>query len=86
MHCHYQLMKDALELTALPYFVEKRFLNLLAHSRTRMNAWMQRKMQNTKNTLKTDFFDELSMDFSLYILAFCTGKSERSNILDLLIV
>ena len=86
MHCHYQLMKGALELTELPYLVEKRFLNLLAHSRTRMNGWMQSKMQNTKNTLKTDFFDELLMSFSLHILAFFTDKSERANILDLLIV
>ncbi len=80
----HESLKAIDEITELVNFVEKTFLYILRRLRTRTDERTQRKLQNSRNTLKNQFFDQVSRVVCyLYVLAFFTGKSERVDILDL---
>jgi hypothetical protein len=52
----YESLKAIVEITELANFVEKTFLHLLRRLRTRTDERTQRKVQNSRDTLKNRFF------------------------------
>ncbi len=79
----YESVKGIVKIIELASSVEKTFLHLLRRLRTRTDERTQRKVQNTKSTLKPVFLTKCQEWCHLYTLAFFTGKSERADILDI---
>ena len=69
----YESLKAIVEITELANFVEKTFLHLLRRLRTRTDQRTQRKVKNSRGTLKNRFFDPVSRVVSLV----CFGIFQR---------
>jgi hypothetical protein len=61
----YESVKGIVKIIELASSVEKTFLHLLRRLQIRTDERTQRKVQNTKSTIKTRFFDQVSRVVSL---------------------